>query len=51
MSEETKTTPEIIEEVKEQICDYYCKYPFEYQDNEILEVICNKCPLNKLEGV
>lgn len=47
--EKKQTIPEIIEEVKCEICDNYCKYPLEYQDNEILEVICNRCPLNKLE--
>lgn len=40
---------EDIEEIKEQMCDDYCKYPLEYQDNEILEVICNRCPLGRLD--
>ena len=43
-------TTQEIEEIKEDICDNYCKYPTEYEDNEILEMVCNRCPLNKLEG-
>lgn len=39
-----------IDNVKEQMCDEYCKYPYEYEDSEMLEVICNKCPLNRLDG-
>ena len=46
---EDKTIPQIIEEVKCAICDNYCKYPFEIADEELLRVICDKCPLNKLE--
>lgn len=46
----TNINPE-IEKIKEEICDFYCKYPFEYQDNEILEIICDKCPLNRLDEV
>ena len=42
-------TTQELEEIKEDICDNYCKYPTEYEDNEILEVVCNRCPLNKLE--
>ena len=45
-----QTIPEIVEDVKTAICDEYCKYPNEYEDNEILEVICEKCPLNRLDG-
>lgn len=42
-------TTQELEEVKEDICDNYCKYPTEYEDNELLEVVCNRCPLNRLE--
>ena len=45
-----QTIPEIVEDVKTAMCDEYCKYPNEYEDNEILEVICEKCPLNRLDG-
>ena len=58
MEENQKKVGEIIEEVKAEICDHYCKYanyiekyayyidPDEY--NEILEIRCAKCPLNRL---
>ena len=36
-----------IEEIKEQICDNYCKYPCML--NCYLEDICNECPLNELK--
>jgi hypothetical protein len=39
-----------IDEVKEKMCDEYCKYPVEIADDEVLRVICNKCPMNKLKG-
>ena len=39
-----------IEEICSEICDKYCKYPYEIEDEELLRVICDKCPLNKLEG-
>ena len=38
-----------IEEIKADMCDYYCKYPTEIADDEILRLICDKCPMNKLE--
>ena len=41
---------QVLDDVKEKMCDEYCKYPNEYEDNEILEVICEKCPLNRLDG-
>lgn len=41
---------EEIEEIKEDICDNYCKYPCEIADDNVLKVICDKCPLNRLEG-
>ena len=42
-------TTQEIEEIKEDICDNYCKYPVEVADDSVLRVICNKCPLNRLE--
>ena len=46
---ENKTIPEIIEEIKEQICDKYCKYPGEYKDpDELIEKECENCPLCRL---
>lgn len=30
------------------MCDKYCKYPFVVANEELLQIICNKCPLNDL---
>lgn len=47
----------ILEEVKEDLCDNYCKYPGEYyllyEDSEVahecmLQDVCADCPLNRL---
>lgn len=44
-----KTIPEIVEEVKKNICDNYCKYPSEYTDQEqMIEERCENCPLCQL---
>lgn len=42
-----------IEEIKEQICDYYCRFPGMYdKQTEELEMcdtdVCKNCPLNRL---
>lgn len=48
-----KTIPEIIEEIKEEICDKYCKYP-EIYDEEAEGIPlcdsehCRNCPLCRL---
>ena len=40
---------DIIEQVKENICDNYCKYPDQYESNEtMIEEQCEKCPLCRL---
>lgn len=42
---------EIIEEVKEQICDDYCRYPREreWDEEDLCEnEVCAACPLNRL---
>ena len=44
-----KTVNEIIEEVKCEICDKYCRYPFEIEDEEeLLKFYCENCPLGRL---
>ena len=43
-----QTIPQIIEEVKMEICDHYCKYTNETKDEEKLYDICGKCPLGRL---
>lgn len=40
----------VIEEVLEEMCDRYCKYPYELVDENQLAKICDKCPLNRLEA-
>ena len=50
---ENKTIPQILEDVVEDICQHYCKYP-ELWDEEAAGVelsesdICAACPLNRL---
>ena len=44
----------ILEDVANEMCDKYCKYPDEYakqygeDDERMCDEVCNKCPLNKL---
>lgn len=42
---------DILEEVKQEMCDGYCKYPTIVNDREELfakDGPCMECPLNKL---
>ena len=48
-----KSIAEVIEEVKESICNDYCRYPHEWNEEERgIELceseICQNCPLNRL---
>lgn len=52
-----KERQERLTEIKEDICDNYCKYPGEYfllyEDPEVghdtmIEDVCSECPLNNL---
>lgn len=50
---ENKTIPKILEEVVEEMCSKYCKWPDLWnesmEDCELSESsICQNCPLNKL---
>lgn len=51
---EQKKISEILEELADDICNNYCKYPFEYdpEDHDGVELcdseICQNCPLVKL---
>ena len=50
-SEKSKTVTDILEEVKQEMCDGYCKYPTIVNDREELfakDGPCMECPLNKL---
>ena len=42
-----QTIPEIIEEVKTEMCDHYCKYP-DVLPEDVLWSNCEKCPLGRL---
>lgn len=44
---------DMLEEVKEVMCDKYCKYPEQYKPtetglDELYEKYCNVCPMNAL---
>ena len=46
-----KTVTDILEEVKQEMCDDYCKYPTIVNDREDLfadNSPCTECPLTKL---
>ena len=47
------TIPQILEEVVEEMCQKYCKYPEQWdEEKEGVELseseICANCPLNRL---
>lgn len=49
----TETIPKILEQVTEEMCDKYCKYPEQWDEEaegvELSESdICKNCPLNRL---
>lgn len=41
---------EELEEIKTDICDHYCKYPAEWDEDDgpIEDAICKNCPLTRL---
>lgn len=48
-----KSITEILEETKAEMCDKYCKYPYEpipegRDDDWMFNDICPNCPLNRL---
>lgn len=46
MFNETTKSPE---DLAVDICDHYCKFPGEYEDNDLMiEEKCNDCPLGEL---
>lgn len=48
---EELTVTDIFEQIKQEICDDFCKYPGLMQDQDDLykeNGPCSKCPLNKL---
>ena len=50
---EEQTISEIIEEVKDEICQYYCKWPYQWDEEAegcALDdsTLCENCPLGRL---
>ena len=51
MADKQKSVVNVIEEVMNEVCDKYCKFPEQYTDEDeekLYEKHCNNCPLNKL---
>lgn len=53
VKEKAASVSEIIDEVKTQICSFYCKYPYEWDDEkEGMDLCespyCRSCPLGRL---
>ena len=52
MKEKQKTVSEIIDDVKSEICDRYCKHfdrgADELEYEVMLHEYCEECPLNRL---
>jgi hypothetical protein len=53
MQKETKTLIEIVEQVKAEMCDRFCKWPDQYKCDEsaydrMIDEKCEHCPLNRL---
>lgn len=49
---ETKTIPQILESIADAMCNEYCRYPLEWdeeKDGELADSeVCANCPLNRL---
>lgn len=45
---EDMTIVEQLERIKYQICDGYCKYPYQCEGQKELDTICKSCPLNRI---
>ena len=43
-----KSISQILDDVKSEICDKYCKYPYEIEGEADLDKICENCPLERL---
>lgn len=45
-----KTISDQFEEIKEQMCEHYCKYVenWDEDDGPIEDAICKSCPLTRL---
>lgn len=46
---EENNSKDVVEEVKADICDFYCKYPTQdWAEYEMEDTVCIKCPLRRL---
>ena len=43
-----KNNKEKLQDFAERLCDKYCKYPDLTSDQDALDEICMKCPLNQI---
>ena len=41
---------EALERVKQEMCDSFCRVPYEAIDQEEADELCKLCPLEKLRG-
>lgn len=48
MAEKEKTIPQILEEIVSEVCDKYCRFPYEISDEEELMKKCENCPIGRL---
>lgn len=48
VSMKSKTATLVLEEIKEKMCDQYCKYPEQEKSAMRLRIICDECPLSRL---
>lgn len=53
ITKEAKTVREIIEEVRAEICEHYCKWPEKWDEEaegcELIDSsLCSNCPLGRL---
>lgn len=57
--DDSKTLSEMFEDIKEEMCEHYCRFPNEYgacgpdddpdaKQDEMYEQICSGCPLMRL---
>ena len=41
---------EDIEKIREEMCDSFCRVPYEADNEEEATELCKLCPLNKLDN-
>ena len=50
-----RATREAFEKLAGEICDKYCRFPYEYDEEKegmtLQDAICRHCPMNKLEDL